>query len=176
MVLFSLSIAVIGWCFYLMMFLPQQQEQAVLAAKCNVERQRIQVIETYLLAHPNAEEYATELTTNQEYLGRTLPNNGEIRTFLLQLEQSAQESNVQLAHVKPAPPVSKNGYSELPLDITIKGDFFQTLNYLKRLENGARLATISKLSITVQNNVLESKMIVTIYSYSAASPQNSKHS
>ena len=97
-------------------------------------------------------------------MAQILPAESQISEFLLQSETAARDSGVQLIMLKPGTAISKNGCREYPVELIIRGDFFQTMNFIKAVETGVRFNNVNSLLMQVRSGYLESKLSVTIYS------------
>jgi len=170
-VLFITCLIVGIWLFYFSLIVPQQEQITVLAAQAQVAGQRVRIIETFALAYPDADKYLTEVDKKFAQANRMLPDNLDIREFLLQMEGAAKAGGVQLVLLQPGQSANKNGYREIPIEITIKGNFFQMASFLKRLEDSARFCNVVRLSLQSQPGGLESKLAVLIYSFGITQPE-----
>ena len=93
-----------------------------------------------------------------------LPETTGIGEYLGQLETAAKQSGVILTQVKPGQPVDKGGYMETQLEVLVRGSFFQTLNFFKKLDEGQRFSAIGTASLHSKQGMLDSKLVVSIYS------------
>lgn len=166
--LFAASLVVIAWLFYSYVLLPQNLRIAELKVQCQAGGQQVQLIEAYAAAHPDIEHYLNELDGKIGQVSKILPDNNNIRDFLVQAEQAAKESSVRLSQIKPGQAVNKNGYREIPVEIAVKGSYFQILEFANKLENGPRFNTITNISMRAQQGILDNTVSVIIYSYGTA--------
>ena len=126
---------------------------------------RVSEIEAFALIHPNQDEYLVEVRNKLDSANRLLPSNLEISDYLLLIDRTAKDCSIYLKSIKPSAYINKNGYREIPIEILIQGDYFQTLNFLEKLESIPRFSTVTTISTQSHNNILESKLSVIIYSY-----------
>lgn len=151
---------------YYSVIMPQMEDVARLQNQYESERQRVQILETFALNHPDINKYVKELNAKAEAVDKSLPNDLEVARFLVEIESvSKAAGGVQLAQIKPAQAINKNGYREIPIEILVRGTFTQMLNFLKKLEETQRFHSIANMSIQSQKNILESKITVLIFSY-----------
>ena len=170
--IFLAGIIMFAACVYLFILLPQQRQINELNASLKDEQQRIQVIEGFMLVHPDGDSYLAELNQQLLQANQMLPNQAGLSEYLIQVEQAAKACGVQLMQIKPLPAVIKNGYQEIQVDIVTHGNFFQSLDFLMKLEAGLRFSSVNHMSIHSQHNVLENKLSVIIYTYGAVSDDN----
>lgn len=171
-ILFAVGIVLTYLLFFLFIWTPQSQRITELRNELQLERSRINVIEAFVIAHPNSDKYIIELDQKIVLVDKMFPNQPEISDLLSLLNQTSQNSGVQLVHVKPTAPINKSGYREIPIDILIKGDYFQTLNFLNKLESLPRLVLVTNISTLSKQKTLETKLSGIIYSYGVTVNQN----
>lgn len=158
--------------FYLVVLAPQKNRIAQLQNELQVERARIDTIENFVIAHPNSDKYLNELDQKIFQIDKMMPNQPELSEFLSLLDHTMQSSGVQLAQIKPAIAINKNGYIEIPVDILIKGNYYQTLNFLTQLEDLPRFVTVTNIATQSKQRTLETKISAIIYSYGVTVNQN----
>ena len=155
--------------FYVLLLGPQAVRLGELRAQYNIETRRVQVIEAFALANPEADKYLAELDQRVAQVNKMLPNDLDMSECLRQIEMAAKTGGVQLLQVKPSLAVNKKGYREAPVEIIIKGTFWETLKFLKTLEDGPRFNSVTSLAVHSDQGMLECKLVVAIYSYGEAS-------
>ena len=170
LVLYSLGLFAVIWVFGLLVYLPQAARNNELRAQLEERRQQVSLVEKFALAHPEADKYLAELDQRQIMLDKMLPNNPNLSDFILQVERGARESGVQVSQLKPAVSVNKEGYREIPVEILIKGNFFQTAAFIKKLEDGQRFMLVQNLSMLSKQGIIDSKLNISIYSHGNADP------
>lgn len=151
--------------FYFSVLRPQLQRITSLSNELQIEQRRVSAIETFTLNHPNHDEYLIEVRNKLDSANRFLPNEPETSDYLQLINQTAKDTKIYLKSIKPAAYINKNGYREIPVEILIQGDYFQTLSFLEKLESIPRFSTVTNISTQSHNNILESKLSVIIYCY-----------
>jgi Tfp pilus assembly protein PilO len=146
-----------------LVFLPQRAELANISAQRDQTLQAVKVIETFSNAHPNMDDFMARLKGEETLARQMLPGSPAIEDYLLQLETTAKASGVTLVAVTPSAATDKGTYQETQLEIITKGNFFQTVEFVKQLNNGPRFTTIINISIHAEREVLESKLVLKIY-------------
>lgn len=164
-ILCIISICCIFSAFYSFIYIPQQDEILELKNLKQSNENKIQLVEKFVVSHPDISEYDHEIQSNLDNVNKKIPNMHDVSSFLMQIRQIAQISNVQLLHVKPRNLVNKAEYSSLLVDIEIKGNYFQTIKFLKNLEAMERFNSVNKILIQSSNEVLNTKLEINIYSY-----------
>lgn len=164
-VLFIICAVITLLLFYFIILEPQRQRITELRNELQLERARINTIEAFVIAHPNSDKYLIELDQKTAQIDKMFPNQPEISDFLSLLNQTSKSCGVQLVHVKPAASINKSGYREIPLDILIRGNYFQTLNFLTKMESLPRLVLVTNITTQSKQRTLETKLSAIIYSY-----------
>lgn len=167
-VLFIVFLFSCGLLFFIGLIQPQQRRIAELTNEVQSQQQKVQVIEKFALTYPNADRHLAELESKVVQVNHMLPDRPDIREFLLQVESAADTSGVKLLQIQPGTGVNKLEYWEVPIDIAARGDFFQTIAFLKKLEDCPRFNSVVRLSLQSQSWGLESNFVVTIYSFANA--------
>ncbi|MDR7865996.1 MAG: type 4a pilus biogenesis protein PilO [Sporomusaceae bacterium] len=158
----TVLVAVVAWSF---VFQQQRLRLVELDGRYRSEKRQVDAIEAHVLAHPDPAKHMAELDIRRRVVDRALPETPGVSDFLVIVEKAARASGVQIMHIKPAAVVSRNNYQETPLDILVRGDFFQTAGFLKQLEDAPRFNSVNSLAMNMKlGGGLETKMQVVIYS------------
>lgn len=165
------GIASIGMAIVLLVILPQREQVEQLRESHRLEGLRVRAVEEFILAHPRGEKYVVELAAQQQKVQQKLPDDLAMGQFLQELEQAAVQAAVQLRQIKPGATISKGGYRETPLEVQVRGNFFQLLTLVQKIEEMQRFSSITAMNIGVQNGLLDAKLTVAVYSFGAG-PQN----
>lgn len=169
-ILYSLALFAAVWIFVLLAYLPQTVHTSELRAQLENQRQQVKIVEGFGLAYPEADKYLSELDKRLTILDQMLPNNPDVSEFMLQMERAARETGIRISQLKPAAPLNKEGYREIPLEILIKGTFFQTAAFVKKMEDGRRFSLVQSLSMQSRQGIIDSRLNVVIYSFGASQP------
>lgn len=161
----GISLVALIYVVYIFLLLPQWTRIDELSAQYNTELQQVKIIETFVVAHPNPEEYLLELDGKIFQANNLMPDHPEISSFLMQLEQLSRENGVQLGYLKLLKTTNKTGYQELDVEFSINGSFTQIMKFLNKTENGIRFIDISNIYMQLDKDGLTSKFTAKIYSY-----------
>ena len=164
---FALGAVLITYLLYDLLLAPQWAQIDDLTAKYNNEQQQVKVVQNFALAHPDSAQYVAELDKNLLQVSSRFPDNPEISSFLVQIEQLSRECGVQLNYLKPIKTVNKDkeGYREIDVEFSITGTFLQNMNFLHKIENGVRFANITSFTLQLNKKNLDSKILAKVYSY-----------
>ncbi|MBP2631113.1 MAG: Pilus assembly protein PilO [Firmicutes bacterium] len=166
------SICCIFSAFYILILIPQQNEIAELKNLKQVNDNKIELVEKFAVSHPDINEYDHEIQVNLDNVNKKIPDKYDISNFLAQIKQISQVTNVELLHVKPRSPVSKDNYTCMLVDVEVKGDYFQTINFLKKLKEVERFNSVNKMLMQSSNEFLKTKLEINIYSYGKSTEDN----
>jgi len=166
----SVFAIVVIFCAYLLYkFVLESQYDHIndLTAQYANEQHKVKVIEDFLVVHPNPEQYLLELDNKIVQVNNLFPDTPEISGLLGQFEQLSRDCGVQLNYLKPTKSTNnaQGAYRELEIELSIKGPFADSMNFLNKLEHGSRFVNVSSIAMELHKNVLESKITVKVYSY-----------
>lgn len=163
----SLVTIAVAFGFYYFAIRPQQGHLAVLKERQWVEQQHVEAINQFVRSNPDTEKVLREVAAKLNRINQMLPDAADVGGLLLQLERAGLQSHIQLLQIVPGSAVKKGELLEIPLEITIRGDYFQILDFLQRLENDARFVKITNINIYVNEQQLEGKLGLAAYNYGA---------
>lgn len=147
-------------------FLQPQQDQIISARNTlSLQRQRVAVVESFVRSHPDADNYLAELDAKLMSAQRLLPEQTIMSALLLEIQQAAQDSGVRLLRLKPQKVVVKADYSEIPIEVAIRGNYFSQLKFNSYLENRLRFSIVNKVNIQAQQGILDTKLTIIFYDY-----------
>nr|WP_173812524.1 type 4a pilus biogenesis protein PilO [Dendrosporobacter quercicolus]NSL46693.1 type 4a pilus biogenesis protein PilO [Dendrosporobacter quercicolus DSM 1736]SDL60571.1 type IV pilus assembly protein PilO [Dendrosporobacter quercicolus] len=156
--------------FYYSILIPQQTKISQLTAVLQSEQRRVGVIEAFAGAHPDISQYEQELNAKLATVNLLLPDQPKISEFIVTVEQAARASGLELQQIKPLQPVKKTGYREIPLELTVQGTYFPTLDFLKKLEGLERFNSVVNMTVQAQTDQLTSDLRINIYYYDEPQP------
>ena len=162
---FVLGLAIVVMVFYTYVYQSQQQCLAQLNTDLQMTKQKVQVLEGFLAQHPDLKQYEKELQDKSDLVNSKLPADKDISSFIMQIEDSAKKTNVKLNRVKPIGEENKENYRGIKVELDITGDYFQTLEFLKKLEQLQRFNTVTDMSVQAKDEILNSKLSLLVYSY-----------
>ena len=162
---FVLGLAIVVMVFYTYVYQSQQQCLAQLNTDLQMTKQKVQVLEGFLAQHPDLKQYEKELQDKTDLVNSKLPADKDISSFIMQVEDSAKKTNVKLNRVKPIGEENKENYRGIKVELDITGDYFQTLEFLKKLEQLQRFNTVTDVSVQAKDEILNSKLSLLVYSY-----------
>src|SRR5215831_2510527 len=80
-----------------------------------------------------------------------LPADHEMPALLRKLTLAGEQTGVTFVSFKPASIRPETYYTEMPIDITVHGDYHQTGAFLAELANMRRIVTVQNLKVTAND-------------------------
>jgi len=85
-------------------------------------------------------------------LANQVPDNPDLPALIIELQDAAFDSGVQLVAVTPGKPASLGTYASVPMDIEILGTWADTVDYAQRIAKLSRGLRILLMSSAVTDN------------------------
>lgn len=168
--LFALLIFVVTDLFYIFLLVPKWALIDELKNQSTIEEQQVNMIESFVKTHPNPEEYLVEMDNKILDANKMLPDTPDLSSFLLQIEQLSTECGLKLAYLKPGKVENKQGYREIAIEFSVKGNFAGIMKFLYKTESLPRFISITAINMQLGTTGLENKMVAKIYSYGNTTP------
>jgi Tfp pilus assembly protein PilO len=125
-------------------------------------------------------------TANLYNLAKAMPSTMDTPNLLLELSQVARASGVELSTIQPGQPsaaASATGFSTIPINLTVSGDFYSLTDLLYRLRSlvsvrdgelvtSGRLFSVETVGLSPANggSGLSATVTVSAYVYGGAPP------
>ena len=97
---------------------------------------------------PKLEEEIKGLEKQLEVALVKLPEEKEIPKLLTQVNTLGQQSGLEFQLFRPASPVKKGFYAEVPIDIRVQGDYHTLGGFLDRISKLERIVNVADLRIS----------------------------
>lgn len=164
-ILYLVAVLAAGLAVSSIFLYPQEMRIFEMSRQLSAEKQKVAVIESFILAHPDTEQYLTQLQQSLAKADQALPGSLDVSKFIAQLEKDARESGVKLLNIKPSAMTDRAGYREMPVEVSIEGQFYSTMAFLKRLEDGERFSLPSAFLIQQKPGGLSTRLNLQIFCY-----------
>ena len=158
--------------FYLLIavfWIPQQEKMIALRTELSNVRQAVLAVESHGIAHPDGKQYLAELDKQLLLVDQLLPDKADIGTFIVETEKNARISGVQIIEIIPNQLNQKTEYHEISVTMTIKGSYFQMLDFFHRLEGMQRFSSVTAVAVQAKSGLIEGKNTIQVYAYGLAS-------
>ena len=137
--LYLVIVLAVGVAVSSVIFAPQEKRLADLSLQLQQEKQKVAVVENFILTNPDMEKHQNDLQQALKRAETALPDSMEVSAFLSQIERNARDTGVKLTSVKPGNAAERAGYRELPVEVSVEGTFFATMSFLKNLRTAPGL-------------------------------------
>lgn len=143
-VLFALVVG--GWYY----FDTRQQLEGLASAEKQEQGLRT-TFEAKQRKAANLDAYKQQLAEMRESFGamlRQLPDKTEVAALLVDVSQTGLASGLEFELFQPTGEVPKDFYAELPIKLTVVGDYHEFGNFISGLASLPRIVTIHDITIT----------------------------
>ncbi|MHC1758856.1 MAG: type 4a pilus biogenesis protein PilO [Negativicutes bacterium] len=163
--LYLVVVLAVGVAVSSVVFAPQEKRLAELTLQLQQEKQKVAVVENFILTNPDMEKHQNELQQALQRAEIALPDSMDVSVFLSQIERNARDAGIKLTSVKPGATTERAGYRELPVEVSVEGTFLATMSFLKKLEDGARFSIPSAFLMQQKQNLLATRLNLQIFCY-----------
>jgi type IV pilus assembly protein PilO len=163
--LYMVILLALGMLVSSLLLYPQELRIGELTRQLQAEQQKVAVVENFILAHPDAEKRLFELQQSLVRVEKALPGSLDVSLFMAQLQRDAAASGVKLINIKPSALVDRAGYREMPIEVSIEGNYHATLAFLKKLEDGERFNLPTGFLVQRKQDKLTTRLNMQIFCY-----------
>ncbi len=149
LILVGLIIVVLIVGYYFLLFSPQRQEISERREERSTKESQLQQLQQEVANLEDLQARAPDIERQLLQLGELIPDNPEIPTLVVQLQQIAAAANVTQVSIQPEdpqPPAEGGDFTVIPVTMSFEGTYGELQNFLLRLQNLARLVTVSGLT------------------------------
>lgn len=166
----GVSVILIAALYYSFLFSPKADEVAKLADSVEIARNE-KTVKTQKAA--NLSRLRQDLQRLDAELKKAiaqLPEKKEIPELLSSISSKAQQSGLDVLLFRPRPESYQEFYAEVPVDITVKGNFHNTVNFFDNVGRMDRLVNIDNIgfknpTVSGDNVVLETTSVATAFRF-----------
>lgn len=166
----GVSVILIAALYYSFLFSPKADELAKLADSVEIARNE-KTVKTQKAA--NLSRLRQDLQRLDGELKKAiaqLPEKKEIPELLSSISSKAQQSGLDVLLFRPRPESYQEFYAEVPVDITVKGNFHNTVNFFDNVGRMDRLVNIDNIgfknpTVSGDNVVLETTSVATAFRF-----------
>jgi type IV pilus assembly protein PilO len=166
----GVSVILIAALYYSFLFSPKADELAKLADSVEIARNE-KTVKTQKAA--NLSRLRQDLQRLDAELKKAiaqLPEKKEIPELLSSVSSKAQQSGLDVLLFRPRPESYQEFYAEVPVDITVKGNFHNTVNFFDDVGRMDRLVNIDNIgfknpTVSGDSVVLETTSVATAFRF-----------
>lgn len=165
MMFVAMGIMLLSYLFYSELIAPQCERIRELEIQRDRDLISLKLVDNFSLQHPQLDTYLAELDQQVAQMNALLPSDSDVSAFVIQLQQAAQERQLDILHITPGTYLSNVGYYEIPVEVEVRGNFFKVIEFIQRCESLARFTTIAAVNIQEKQGLLECKIPLVIYTF-----------
>lgn len=137
----------LGAGFFYGLFQPKMKELSVLQKKQDDLSRQIQENKRIADNLPKFKKDYEQLKVDLDNALTELPNQKEIPSLLTSITSKGKEAGLDFLVFKPKPEVPKDFYSEVPVEITILGSFYNVANFFVAVGTLPRIVNITNVNV-----------------------------
>lgn len=100
---------------------------------------------------PDYQNQLAQIEASLDEMIRQMPTEEEVASLLVDISQTGLASGLEFKLFKPANPIAKEFYSELPINIEVVGDYKELGLFVSGLASLPRIVTIHDVNIAPKN-------------------------
>ena len=114
--------------------------------------------------HPDVEKYQMEVEKELKHVGALLPDDMETAVFLQEMKAAADRTGMVLCELAPEEAAEENGLLAMPVRVTLQGDYFSLVRFLRVVQNGSRLMQVAAMDVASKGDFLDCRLRFKIFS------------
>uniref|UniRef100_UPI003F854E50 type 4a pilus biogenesis protein PilO n=1 Tax=Megamonas funiformis TaxID=437897 RepID=UPI003F854E50 len=117
----------------------------------------------FMAKNKNIDSYREKINFNLNLLTEKIPQEIDEEKFLLQLNDMAKYSSVNIIEMMPKNKSTQDNLKQEEIELVLQGDYFAIVDFLHQLNLNSRLVSIQDSNIFIQNNTINAKLTLQIY-------------
>ena len=164
------TVILISALYYSFLYSPKSDEVAKLADSVEIARNEKNAKRLKAANKPRLQRYLKEKDMQLKKAVAELPNQKQIAALLTQISAQAQQAGLNLLLFRPRAESFQEFYAEVPVDITVKGNFHNTVSFFDAVGRLDRLVNIDNIgfknpTIAGDNVILETTSVATAFRF-----------
>jgi type IV pilus assembly protein PilO len=161
--------------FYYFWYSDALEQQKTKEARLADLQKQIRALEATANKLPEFQREVQALEARLETLKRILPPEKEMPDLMRRVQYLAAQSSLQIRKFNPAPPVQKEFFQEIPVNIDVEGTYHNLGAFLDRISRMSRLVNMGEVKVRSQsqptiNNTIQASAVATTYVYQDTPP------
>lgn len=135
--------------YYFLLFSPLRAEYVAAYDERTQKEVSRQQLEQTVAQLENVRRNAPDIERQILELSKRIPEQDEIPTLVVQIEEVAREADVTQVRIEPGAPEAPPGggdFSRIPITMSFEGRYEQLQDFLLRVRNLARLVTVNEVN------------------------------
>jgi Tfp pilus assembly protein PilO len=135
--------------YYFLLFSPLRAEYVAAYNERTQEEAQRQQLEQTVAQLENARRNAPDIERQILEISKRIPEQDEIPTLIVQIEEVARGADVTQIRIEPGDPKAPPGggdFSRIPITMSFEGRYEQLQEFLLRVRNLSRLVTVNEVN------------------------------
>jgi len=163
-------IILISALYYSFVYSPKSDEVAKLADSVEIARNEKNAKQLKAANLPRLQRDLKMLDMQLAKAVAELPNQKQIAALLTHISAQAQQAGLNVLLFRPRPETFQEFYAEVPVDITVKGNFHNTVSFFDAVGRLDRLINIDNIgfrnpTIAGDNVIMETTSVATAFRF-----------
>ena len=135
----------------------------ILNTERNQQQEELISYYDFMAKNKNIDSYREKINFNLNLLAEKIPQEIDEEKFLLQLNDMAKYSSVNIIEMMPKNKSTQDNLKQEEIELVLQGDYFAIVDFLHQLNLNSRLVSIQDSNIFIQNNTINAKLTLQIY-------------
>jgi len=145
---------------------PSFKNLATLDSQITQAQSDVSVAKSLLAQRQGIKDRSSQTDAKWLTLANQVPDSPDLPSLIIELQDAAFDSGVQLIAVTPGEPTTLGEYASVPLTIEILGTWADTVDYLQRIDKLSRgLRTLMVSSVVTENSTQSTRANATLPAY-----------
>ena len=131
---------------------PSYSNLASLDSKITQAQVEVSTAKSLLAQRQGIKDRASQTDAKWLALANQVPDNPDLPALIIELQDAAFDSGVQLVAVTPAEPTNLGTYVSVPVSIEVLGTWADTVDYLQRISKLSRGLRATQITANVTDN------------------------
>ncbi len=168
MMVVAVVVTLLSYLFYSGLIASQRERITELETQRAGDLVRLNLVDEFSRQHPQQDAYLAELDQRILQTDALLPSEPAVSNFVIQIQQAARDTQVEIFHIVPGAYLNKVGYYAIPVEVGVRGSFFHIVEFIQRSESLARFTSIAMVTLQEKQGLLECKIPFQIYTFGTA--------
>ena len=130
-----------------LLIVPQLTAMGRLDTQIDQSEQDVSAARTLLAQRQQIKLNSAQTETQLLRLANELPESPQLPEFIMELQDTINESGLEFSTLEPSPPVANQGYKAIPITITVQGTWQDIVDLMSRLRRITRQVRITEFSV-----------------------------
>ncbi len=147
MIAIGAGVALVLVLFLVFAIRPKLAELTQARAEQKVEADKLKQNEMKLKRLDAIRREAAEIEAQRIELARRMPKDAELPSFIIDLQRTANDADLDLSDIKLSDPEAAAGYNSIPFQLSATGSFYTVIDFLYRVQAMKRDVVVDELSL-----------------------------